>query len=303
MPRLLAPPVPPPPDDYDKASNDSESSIEFELEITPGNDNDTTHGDDGDDGEEPECSVCFDALWEPIRLPTCGHIFCRACLAEVCRRGAQRCPLCRRDLPGSSSSWNLIDAPIVAEIETRLREHFHETWERRRAEAELRTACSISFCVGHRRTGDLVHLLVAVTPPNGWRPRRAGGPDASALLIDVVNFTLPPVLTNRDAGESAIVEVLEPPFELHRRLDARDAQALAAVHAVITAQVVWKRKLGVAPLDVEHVMRGLHVEGAGEATPHEVRLPEGLTLAHVLTRMRPVARIGVGSGRESEIYR
>ena len=294
-PRRMAPPVPPPPED--DASDDS--SIDFELCI--GNEEPSTAQQDD---EPEECAICYDAHWDPVRLPNCSHVFCRSCLTEVCRRGDKRCPLCRVDLPGLALSW-LVDAPTEADIERRLREQFPEMWARRRAEAELRAAGSIAFHVGHRRTDDGgVRLFAAVRPPNGWRPRRPGGPDASALLIEKVRFTLPPALIDSGTGEDGVVEVCEAPFELSCRVTP-DA-IVNGPSAAVQAHVVWKRKLGLAPHDVEHVLRDVHDGGAGagcSSTPYEARLPEGLTLARVLTRMRPVALVGVGSGHMREVYR
>ena len=271
-----------------------------------------------EDAEEaPECAICYDVLWDAVILPSCRHRFCRACLGEVCRRGEARCPLCRAAFPAAGPeaasampAW-LARAPSDADLEWRLRERNPETWNRRRAEAELRAASSVSLLVGNRcaaHGGSGRHescrlaLFVEVIPPSGWRPRRPGGPGVSALLIESVSFTLPAgwpdssqpgePLTTTFTG-NGVVEVQMAPFEL-RHLTRRDEGG-----GVARIRIAWKRRLGLPPLDVEHVVQ--LVDG-GAAARHETSLPEGLTLARVLERSRPVARIGVGSRMEREVH-
>lgn len=48
------------------------------------------------DALELSCACCLQYFTEPVRLPGCGHSFCRGCIARHCS-GRQRaaCPLCR----------------------------------------------------------------------------------------------------------------------------------------------------------------------------------------------------------------
>lgn len=308
------------------AASSDESSIDFEFELSDSEVSPPAAAEapeeekqPSDDDDEPECAVCADAIWDPVRLPVCGHAFCRACLYEIIRRGDGRCPLCRSALPLSATEatatmppW-LANAPPVAALERRLSERFPETWERRRAEAELRAASAITLLVGHRgeaRTlaaaaasdGRCRFMLFAeVVPPRGWRPRRAGGPSASALLIEMVRVGLPPngaawAADAPDGGEAVDGAVHDAPFEL--RCEAWGVAGTA--HA--TLEVVWKRRLGLPPTTIQHAVE-LGASAPSGAARHEVRLPEGLTLARFLERQRPVARIGVGSRLERDIFR
>eukprot|EP00928_Gymnodinium_smaydae_P081131 TRINITY_DN64700_c0_g1_i1.p1 TRINITY_DN64700_c0_g1~~TRINITY_DN64700_c0_g1_i1.p1 ORF type:complete len:402 (+),score=60.99 TRINITY_DN64700_c0_g1_i1:44-1207(+) len=54
--------------------------------------------------EDFECPLCHELLCEPC-VPSCGHAFCRRCLADLIRhsvtdpgRGGAKCPVCRRVL-------------------------------------------------------------------------------------------------------------------------------------------------------------------------------------------------------------
>ena len=298
-------------DEEPHANASASGSVAQSVMALPGRASSDLQPEDAD--EVPECAVCCDVLWDAVILPSCGHRFCRACLGEVCRRGEARCPLCRTAFPAAGPeaarampAW-LARAPSDADLEWRLREHDPETWHRRRAEAELRAASSVSLLVGNRcgthggsGRAESCHLalFVEVIPPSGWRPRRPGGPGVTALLIESVSFTLPagwpdssqPLSTS---GTNGVVEVQMAPFELSH-LTRRDEGG-----GVARMRIAWKRRLGLPPLDVEHVVQ--LVDG-GAVARHEASLPEGLTLARVLERSRPVARIGVGSRMESEIH-
>lgn len=46
---------------------------------------------------EMECQVCYGLLLDPLTT-TCGHTFCRKCVARVLDHSTL-CPICRRDLP------------------------------------------------------------------------------------------------------------------------------------------------------------------------------------------------------------
>ena len=43
-----------------------------------------------------QCAVCTSIHWRPVRL-RCSHVFCIRCLVILQRKGAARCPLCRKN--------------------------------------------------------------------------------------------------------------------------------------------------------------------------------------------------------------
>ena len=316
----------------DEAASDG-SSVSFELE------QDGATAASGCD-EPPECAVCTDALWEAIVLPACGHTFCRHCVLELVRRSGSadssvRCPLCREPLvPAvSCTSW-LLNAPTDVALNRRLKDRWPETWERRRSEAALRAACSISLVIGSRlvaragcmhgepggacrATPHVWSIFVEVVPPEDWRP--LGGRDAravaSAMLLDGVRFTLPPSLTlergvdNDPAARAILVEedgtvdVQLAPFEVRCC-----GQAGAGASVSVPMQVDWKRRTGLPPLHFEHQLQppaagdGALASALVTITRHEVALPDGLTLARLLERARPRARVGAGTGMETGVF-
>ena len=266
-------------------------------------------------------------------MPTCDHVFCRSCLGELFHRNINdihRCPLCRTALPptenaGALPGW-LAGAPVVESIAGRLRDEFPDIFARRKAEAELRAASSISLLVGHRVTtvdnGDpdgwsngrrlppkrVVELFAEVIAPDGWRPRRPNGPNCSALLIDMVNI---------DTGDRIFDPVVcREGHVLHMAPFEQRVESLQAFEGVqgaddssapftATITVHWKPRLGLPEMRIEHrVDPFAHTEEGEEvSTRYEAKLAEGLTLARVLQRAKPVARIGVGSAMETEVYR
>ena len=172
---------------------------------------------DDDEEEPPECAVCTAALpGSQSSCPSCSHVFCRACIAEVVRRSSSssliepeahvaepqpRCPLCRHPIlaPAAAGTpsvthW-LAQAPVEATLERRLSEKFPLTWQRRQAEAMLRAASSITVCIGNRiapraRRADPDEvrwtLFVEVVAPPGWaeRPPRKESRAAAESLSD-----------------------------------------------------------------------------------------------------------------------
>jgi len=77
---------------------------------------------------ELECAICLRLLLEPITV-SCGHNFCRPCLAKA-REHRPVCPLCRRPT-GSNANINkllsqLIQTHYPAEYEARKADHIRE---------------------------------------------------------------------------------------------------------------------------------------------------------------------------------
>jgi hypothetical protein len=281
------------------------------------------------DGEPPECAVCTDMFWQPVRLPACGHIFCRHCVVEVERRGsnyengptATRCPLCRQAIldaggaeEGQTTSQFLAGLPVDEALESRLRHAFPEVWQRRQAEAELRTACSMAVCVGNRigtparrsSPDDEVSwtIFVEVAAPAGWSERHprssgggggGGGGGITGRLVECVRVVLPAEQTPEGSGlGDGYVEIDDAPYELRGLAAPGELGEFTA-----TVQVFWQRRLKVPPLAVQHRVR---LREGGSAASHEVALPNGLTLARVLERTRPKAIVGVGTANESRVY-
>lgn len=201
-------------EENDKSDGDEDFCSDGEFQLDASTEPSQAHksestaiaADEADDDELPECAVCTDAVWEPIKLPLCGHVFCRACISEVVRRssshliaegnetegngdgGGPRCPLCRHPILATTPAgtprvdqW-LAQAPVDAVLERRLSDKFPEIWERRRAEAELRAASKFTVLVGNRvippargADPDEVRwtIFVEVLAPSGWAERPA----------------------------------------------------------------------------------------------------------------------------------
>ena len=52
-------------------------------------------------GKHDNCAICLDTMRNPIRLPSCGHWYCKECV-EGLRQAASAqdvCPVCREPLP------------------------------------------------------------------------------------------------------------------------------------------------------------------------------------------------------------
>ena len=50
--------------------------------------------------EVRECTICLDAIEDPVQLRGCKHEFCRQCITSVITASATEsaCPLCRREI-------------------------------------------------------------------------------------------------------------------------------------------------------------------------------------------------------------
>jgi len=81
----------------------------------------TVHEHDGDEQtkqpqhyQRPECTICFDTIQIPWRLP-CEHVYCYSCIAEWARR-SNTCPCCRTKIydEPKRSGTNLVAQAIIA---------------------------------------------------------------------------------------------------------------------------------------------------------------------------------------------
>ena len=64
-------------------------------------------------GKHDNCAICLDTMRNPIRLPSCGHWYCKECV-EGLRQAASAqdvCPVCREPLPPGPRK--LFDAAIT----------------------------------------------------------------------------------------------------------------------------------------------------------------------------------------------
>lgn len=278
-----------------------------------------------------ECAVCTEAPWDPVRLTTCGHVFCRRCLIEVARRGgdgAARCPLCRQPLPASGCdsgsdgrlipSW-LARAVTDLDVERRMRLSFPDVYERRREEAEQRLARCICIAIGNRcvhgtRTARLqpgvpirheVTLFADVVPPPSLADSIAAT-DLASMLVDGVRFVLPEegmvpesvTAAELEPDDEGIVDVPCAPYEVSFRV-LDEVGAPRGLRIAVTVVVVWKRRLKLEPLVVEHE---ICVDEGGATARHEVDLPNGLTVTRIVERTQPKARVGAQSAQETRIY-
>ena len=123
------------------------------------------------------------------------------------------------------------------------------------------------------------------------------------MLIDLVRFTLPhrPASDGEEAASAEEHEVCMADGLGGFELESVIGGEVASNGGVARIEVVWKSKLGMEPLRIDYELQPPNGE-AGEAR-HTANLPEGLTLARVLERTRPVARVNSGTRFEREIYR
>lgn len=271
---------------------------------------------EADDAEVPECAVCTDAPWDPVRLDGCCHVFCRACLHEIVRRVGDvgsRCPLCRQPMGADGSQsmarlW-LARAPTDRDIELRMQESCPDVYERRRQEAVQRSERCICIHLGSRNVlGEGTTLFAEVVPPQTLKGTLSAA-ELGAMLVDRVRFVLPmealdeTSITTRwsvvDAPsayvDKGVVDVSSAPFETSFRVKE-------GVHAAEAAIIVdWQRRLRLEPLLVEHNLN-TDESGGGAWYAENVALPEGLTLARIVERTRPKARVGAGGPGEMRVY-
>jgi hypothetical protein len=271
----------------DEEAAESDSSVSFELETEEPSPclNTQSRSQDPLDPNPPECPVCTDALWDAVHLPPCLHTFCRHCINEVirhCESNDVRCPICRETVP-EASRW-LSHEPGDAIISAWLQRHWPAIWQRRCEEAERRAQGRFSISIEAQSVcapgSDVVRWELQVSLP---APQLQS---AMPMLIECVRLAVP--------GEEDAEQIDFMPFKASRTMTAQGGSLVVAL------QIVWKKRLGLPPLDLlqcfDRAPRTQH------ASQHEVSLPPGLTLARVLERSRPLARVGVGSSRETQIF-
>ncbi|XP_063031926.1 E3 ubiquitin-protein ligase RNF135 isoform X1 [Melospiza melodia melodia] len=75
------------------------------------------------EGLELQCSCCLQLFEEPVRLPGCGHSFCRDCILLYCAgRPSARCPLCRSPFEPQQLRPNRELAALLSLIPRELKE-------------------------------------------------------------------------------------------------------------------------------------------------------------------------------------
>ena len=239
-----------------------------------------------------ECAVCTDAPWEPVRVGSCGHVFCRRCLAEViqrCPTGA-RCPLCRGDLPNDAVGW-LAEAPMDIATDQHLHDQHYETWLRRRSEAEEQAAHSIPVMVSTQlHSGANASAILSLSV----EVRQTGGSaDIAAMFMDGIRVAF---FSDADSGEPDVVEQEMAPFTVSCTFPGS-----STMPEVVTVEIDWKKRLRLPSplLTLQH-----RVQEVPNTSRWEVALPQGLTLARVIERTRPKSRVGVGAppGMERPVY-
>ena len=52
-------------------------------------------------GKDDNCAICLDTMRNPIRLPSCGHWYCKECVDRLRQAASAQdvCPVCREPLP------------------------------------------------------------------------------------------------------------------------------------------------------------------------------------------------------------
>ena len=52
-------------------------------------------------GKHDNCAICLDTMRNPIRLPSCGHWYCKECVEGLRQAASAKdvCPVCREPLP------------------------------------------------------------------------------------------------------------------------------------------------------------------------------------------------------------
>ncbi|XP_057689245.1 E3 ubiquitin-protein ligase RNF183 [Corythoichthys intestinalis] len=175
-----------------------------------------------DDGEEPECAICFcsyDNIFKTPKLLACGHTFCLECLARINVTAPQlktlSCPVCReltdiphgQDLPRLDNNQDIIG----------------------RLPPEMRRARSVRF---KRSKGK---LLLKNPEPGAAAltlPRKSQAPPADTLgLRDVENGAQP----------ATMVDVGRPPNRVRgriRRFFRSDRCYYITVASIVTIALV-----------------------------------------------------------------
>jgi Lon protease-like protein len=94
------------------------------------------HDDDRTTLELPssefECPLCLRLLYDPVTTNTCGHTFCRACLAQG-MENKRSCPMCREPMP----AFNPLTHPTTMVLAHVLEKFAPRLYSLRRSEAEV----------------------------------------------------------------------------------------------------------------------------------------------------------------------
>ena len=64
------------------------------------------------------CPICMAAYWEPLRLPSCGHVLCRVCLIQSTHLApdGRSCPMCRETITIKDPRTEPADATLTAAV-------------------------------------------------------------------------------------------------------------------------------------------------------------------------------------------
>jgi hypothetical protein len=186
-----------------------------------------------------------------------------------------------------------------------MQESFPDVYERRRQEAVQRSERCICISLGSRNVlGEGTTLFAEVVPPQTLNGTLSAA-ELGAMLVDRVRFVLPMEAldeTSITTPWSAVdapsacrqAYVSSAPFETRFRVKE-------GVHAAEVVIIVdWQRRLRLEPLLVKHNLNT--VESGSGAYAENVALPEGLTLARIVERTRPKARVGAGGPGEMRVY-
>lgn len=68
--------------------------------------------------DQLQCPICLEVFKEPLMLQ-CGHSYCKGCLVSLsCHLDSElRCPVCRREVDGSSSPPNVSLARVIEALQ------------------------------------------------------------------------------------------------------------------------------------------------------------------------------------------
>eukprot|EP00242_Pyramimonas_sp_CCMP2087_P002232 CAMPEP_0198229998 /NCGR_PEP_ID=MMETSP1445-20131203/114421_1 /TAXON_ID=36898 /ORGANISM="Pyramimonas sp., Strain CCMP2087" /LENGTH=158 /DNA_ID=CAMNT_0043910489 /DNA_START=679 /DNA_END=1155 /DNA_ORIENTATION=- len=95
------------------------------------------------------CAICHEVLLDPITLP-CGHTLDKKCLHDLLASGqagvAQRCPICRANLPRT--------LPQVSTVTQSLMEQFFPEAVKRRREEVTKSTATMSLHTAVFRASD-----------------------------------------------------------------------------------------------------------------------------------------------------
>ncbi|CAL4125533.1 unnamed protein product, partial [Meganyctiphanes norvegica] len=121
--------------------------------------------------EDLQCAVCSEdyeaSTREPVMLPSCGHTFCRPCLANLESNGPLDCPSCRKrhawpmvhELPSNFIALSLLDskkAKKCSESDTSETCQWHRDQLGLWCQECQQTMCGVCFFETHQGKGHTV---------------------------------------------------------------------------------------------------------------------------------------------------